>query len=374
MKIGLSVLVYGLSLLLLAGCGSRRPIVVHPRPLDTTTWQCPTQRGLWQIRDVLDRRGYSDGTDVGFTQTGMLDIVAGLQTDEPAADVLRTGLSDALGRCAMLTQFASAPFIDVELLAMQIDEGNGPFVNTMTGHLRYEVIVHDPLYWRTVDRFQATGHVRHSALSTSGFADQTVSEIIASSLPEFFKNLSRSERMLPLATAMAASSGEPPAVAAAPVQVSERRLLPEEQRLQFGMTLIDKGVTVVQVYIERTDAVSHPLLFRRQDFRVQFADGGWRVPLDPGKVRERIVLARPVVVGKYNYGRDLHVPSNGFDTVLEQPVLQEDESELDGVLFFDTDGSGPPTELQVLYEDLTTHARLEAVVPFPGLRRRAEDP
>src|ERR1043166_8820921 len=64
-----------LLLAILAGCGSTKPITVRPQleEFDLTQVRCPDTHRRFIIDDAIDKRGYGDPNNIGFTQTGMFN-------------------------------------------------------------------------------------------------------------------------------------------------------------------------------------------------------------------------------------------------------------------------------------------------------------
>jgi hypothetical protein len=96
MRLLLSTSTAPVVLALLTGCGSSDPIAIQPRTPVVAASLCPLHHGVFAIARVEDRRGYADVHNVGFTQTGMDNVKANLETDRPAAAVLEDALRATL--------------------------------------------------------------------------------------------------------------------------------------------------------------------------------------------------------------------------------------------------------------------------------------
>ncbi len=358
-SMALAVLGAPAAVVFVTGCGSSDPIVIHPKAPDVATTQCPARRDPFLLARVEDKRGYADANNVGFTQTGMFNVKAPLETDRTAAKVLEDALRATLRHCSMAVESSDARQLAVDLMAMQISEQTGLTSETMTGDLRYEVIALDPAGTRVLTRIPVTGHAAHtSSIDTTDFAEQTVTEAIEDSLPSFLARLADLDA--PQADSVIADG---PSVVAAtvPIRVSLRSLTADEERAKFGTTMADKQVLAVEVRVERIGG-SHDLVFRRQDFRLTFAGGQTRYPLDPSKVRERNRYAIPmfayagivpIYVGSMNTGAE----TKGLATTVEQTRLAAGDREILGTLFYDLEGTpGKPVRIDLSFEDLTTHA------------------
>ena len=355
---------------LVTGCGSSDPIVLHPKTPGVTVSQCPLHHGAFMLARVEDKRGYADASNVGFTQTGMFNVKASLETDRPAARVVQDALLVTMRRCGMLADSPAARPLTVDLLALQISEQTGFTSETMTGDLRYEVIALDPGADHPLSRFAVTGHSQHSGIDTTDFAEQTISESIASSLPSFLRNLSA----LPESSADApppvpvAGDGSPDVTT--PIRVTLRPLTEDEQRTRFGTTLADKQVLAVEIHIERAGTVAHDLRFHRQDFRLTFASGGARFPLDPTKVRERNRISFPLfayggIVPIYMGEMNMSADTKGLASTVEQLTMPSGMREVRGTLFFDLEGAASrPMRMDLSYEDLITHESQGAIAPY----------
>jgi hypothetical protein len=366
------------------GCGSSDPIVIHPRAPKVDSSQCPAHRPPFSLAGVQDKRGYADARNVGFTQTGLYNVRTSLRTDRPAAHVVRDALVATMRRCGMLADSASARPLTVDLLSLQISEQTGLVSETMTGQLRYEVIALDPDGGRPLDRFQVTGQSQHSGVDTTDFAEETLHDAIASSLPSFLLQLSRlreapgdpspSEEVADDAAADDAVADDAPSEEAPPVRVRVRGLTRDEENARFGTTLADKQILAVEIDVERTGSLAHELRFRRQDFRLTFRGGAQRFPLDPTKLRERNGLSMamfavvgfvPIYVGSVGMGAATKSVSN----TLEQVALPGDARAVRGTLLFDLEGApGRPLRIDVSYEDVLTHETQSATARYAKRR------
>ena len=340
------------------GCASG-PIVLHPKA-EVDSSQCPAHRPTFRLVRVWDKRGYPDTRNVGFTQTGLSNTRTALMTDRPTGRVMLDTLSAAMQRCGMLANSASAQPLSVDLLAMQINEQTGLVSETMTGQVRYEIVALDPNGGRALDRFQVTGQSQHSSMDTTDFAEETLNESIGSSLPSFLRQLATLRE--PLGAAEANEDD-----ATSPVRVRVRGLNEQEERERFGrlMTLRNFRVLAVEIDLERTGSIGHPLRIRRQDFRLTFDSGLRRFALDPGKlVVERLGVSTgslPIYSG--SQGTSLSPQSIG--NTLEQADLSFDARELRTTLLFELlDGPGQPVQMDVSYEDVLTHEIHSVTVPY----------
>jgi hypothetical protein len=366
------------------GCGSSDPIVIHPKAPQVDSSQCPAHRPAFSLAQVQDKRGYADARNVGFTQTGLYNVRTSLKTDRPAAHVVRDALVATMRRCGMLADSASARPLAVDLLSLQISEQTGMVSETMTGQVRYEVIALDPDGRRPLDRFQVTGQSQHSGVDTTDFAEETLRDAIASSLPSFLRQLSALREPPDDASPSQAVADDAPdddAVAddaaseeAPPVRLRVRGLTADEERARFGTTLADKQILAVEIDFERTGPLAHELRFRRQDFRLTFAGGAQRFALDPTKLRERNGLSTamfavvgfvPIYVGSVGMGES---PKSVGNT-LEQAVLPADARGVRGMLLFDLDGApGRPLRMDVSYEDVLTQETQSATARYAQRR------
>src|SRR6185312_6731830 len=101
--------------LLVTGCGSSDPIILHPKTPDVAASQCPLHRETFALPRVEDKRGYADLRNVGFTQTGLYNVRASLETDRPAARVLQDVLAATMRRCGFVADAPAARSIAVDL-------------------------------------------------------------------------------------------------------------------------------------------------------------------------------------------------------------------------------------------------------------------
>jgi hypothetical protein len=351
-------------------CGSSEPIVIHPKTPEVAASECPVHPQTFTLARTDDRRGYADVRNVGFTQTGLYNVKTSLRTDRPAAQVVQDALVGAMRRCGMLSQSSDARALAVDLLALQVSESDTLTSETMSGDVRYDVLVLEPGSSQPVARFAVTGHSQHSAVDTTDFAEQTLSETIASSLPSFLREVWALSTEIGQPGAAVASDAPAGALASegeAPVRVSVRPLSDDEARARFGTTLTDKQILGVEIRVERASTAAHDVRFRRQEFRLTFAGGATLFPLDPTKLRERNRFGVPLfayggIVPLYMGSMNMSGQTRGFaGSTVEELTLPGETHELRGTLFFDLEGApGQPVRMDVSYEDLVTH-RLRAV-------------
>jgi hypothetical protein len=356
---------------LTAACGSSEPIVLYPKTPGIEATACPAnQTERFELKSVSDKRGYADPNNVGFTQTGMYNVQASLRTETPAALVVRKALIDALRRCRLLGQGDRAQPIAVDLLSLQVTEVTSFTSETMTANVKYEVAILDGATQERLARFAASGESEHSGLDTTDYAEQSISEALAASLPKFVEGLAKAVKSAGRGSEGAITIGDE---GQSPVKAKVRFLTPDEQSDRFGTTLGDKQILAVEISVQRLSSPAGRLRFRRQDFRLFYADGSHRFPLDPLKVRERHRIAVPTMV--YAGGVVFSAGSiggtgdtEGLDKAVEELTMREKTRSFKGVLFFDMEGiRHEPVRIEIAFEDVSTGAaqKLEVALPTP---------
>jgi hypothetical protein len=354
------------------GCGSSAPILLHPKmPNVTSGAECPGYRSPFTLTRVEDKRGYANDRNLGFTQTGLFNVKASLETERPTVSFVAESIRAALERCGLWASGAMGRPLAVDLMTFQVMESDTFTTETMTSSVRYEVLALDPSTKTPVARFMVTGTSKHSGIDTSDYAEQVISEAMAASIPAFLKQLPPP----PAATTIAAAAPPAPVVADAseiPVRFSFRPIAKHDQEQRFGTTLADKEVLAIEMHVERAQGEPHGLIFRRQDFRLIFADGTARFPLDQLKVQERHRKQMPIMF--YTGGLFIMAGSmesmadtKGLDAEVDTLTFGPKRRALDGVLFFDLENAtSSPANIEAAFEDAATHRMLHGLVPLPA--------
>jgi len=346
-----------------AGCGSTAPILLHPKMPNVDGAACPVQRSPFTLTRVEDKRGYADNHNVGFTQTGLYNTKASLETERPTVSFVAESLRAALERCGLLAIGSTGRPLAVDLVSFHVRESDSFTTETMTGTVRYEVLALDPSTQQPLARFMVSGESKHSGIDTSDYAEQVITEAMASSIPAFLKQLPPPQA----ATTVAAATPPTPAAAnasAAPVRFSFRPLGKHDQEQRFGTTLADKQVLAIEIRVERAEGEAHGLIFRRQDFRLILADGAARFPLDKLKVQERKQMPLMVYAGGlFMFVTESKADTKGLDAELETLTLGPERRALEGILFFDLEqATSSPAGIDVSFEDAVTHRMLHTPV------------
>lgn len=339
------------------GCGSSEPIVIRPKSPRPHASVCPRAASTFRLVSIEDRRGYGDQQNVGFTQTGLYNVLASLRTRPAPAALLGDSLSQALASCRLMASAAPGyRDVRVELLTFQLTETTGFTSETIVADLKYEVEVSDPATKRVLRRFVVRAVAEDSGLDTTDSAPDVATGAIAKSLPRFLLGVGavpRTDSTMPPA---------PPAPVG--VQLFARQLTHKQEEQAFSTTLHDKAILAVEVVVRRTRGAPHPLRFRRHHFRAGFVDGSMRYPLDPLKLRERNRIGVPV----YGYSAGVFFPAGnynvegkteGLEKSIEEVEMAAATPEFKGLLLFDLAGIQKPllARIDVDFEDATTSQR-----------------
>jgi hypothetical protein len=344
-------------------------MLLHPKMPNASGTACPVHRSPFTLIRVEDKRGYANDRNVGFTQTGLFNAKASLETEHPTVSFVAESLRAALERCGLLASGPTGSPLAVDLMTFQVMESDTFTTETMTGSVRYEVLALDPATQQTVARFTVTGKSKRSGIDTSDYAEQVISEAMASSIPDFLNQLPPPNA----ATTLAATAPPTPGIAEAPeapVRFSFRVLAQHDQEQRFGTTLTDKQVLAIEMRVERAEGEPHGLIFRRQDFRLILADGAARFPLDQLKVQERNRTQAPIMFyagGVFIFAGNMErmADTKGLDAAVERLTLGPERRTLQGVLFFDLENTtSSPARIDVAFEDVATRRMLHSPVPL----------
>ena len=330
---------------------------------------CPVHRSPFTLTRVEDKRGYANNRNLGFTQTGLFNAKASLETEHPTASFVADSLRAALERCGLWATGSTGSPLAVDVMTFQVMESDTFTTETMTGSVRYEVLALDPSTQQPVARFMVTGKSTRSGIDTSDYAEQVITEAMASSIPDFLKQLPPA----PAATAVAAvvpPAPPTPDASEAPVRFSFRPLAQPDQEKRFGTTLADKQILAIEMRVERAKGEPHELIFRRQDFRLILADGAARFPLDKLKVEERNRNQTPIMFyagGVFIFAGNMEgmADTKGLDAQVETLTLGPERRTLQGVLFFDLENTtSSPARIDVAFDDIATRRTLHTPVPL----------
>lgn len=362
-------------LLAVAGCGSSEAIILQPKTAHVARERCPAVRRGFELAAVQDRRGYANPRNVGFTQTGLLNVQASLETPRPAAEVLHGALATTLADCGLQVPKGRGPdtLLKVELITMQLSEKTGFTSEMLKGQVRYEVEALDSSTRTLLKRFVVDGQSEATGIDTTSDAEAVINQALGAGLADFLKALSS----LPVRTVPTLANGSAPLPSTASpivpsrITATARRLGPDEEGDRFGTTLKDKNVLSIELSLQRDGAGTHPIKLRRHRIRMTFDDGSERFPLDPLKVQERhrMNVTVPVYAGGL-----LFVPlametagnTTGLTSAVDELVMPTARNELKGLLFFDLEGasSSKPKRLELEYEDTETATVQRALLDF----------
>jgi hypothetical protein len=179
---------------LAVGCASAEPVLVSPKTPLISLNACPSASSSFSLDRAEDKRGYADVHEAGFTRTGGYQTSATVKTDRPAAVFVKYVLRAALERCGMLDDSGRATALTVRVLAFKAEQSSRVAAETITGDIRYEVIAQDPSTGQEIGRFVVAGTSEHSGFDVSEWAQDTLEEAMAASLPRFVLGVSKLSR------------------------------------------------------------------------------------------------------------------------------------------------------------------------------------
>lgn len=350
----------------LTGCGSSAPIVIKPPSAPVATKVCPPRSvRSFALAPVQDKRGYANRKNVGYTQTGLFNVQASLETPVPAAGLVQASLERALASCGLRVQRGAVPntWLKVELVRMQLTEATGFTSETMRGQVGYEVEAVDGASQVSLQRFMVVGESEASGIDTTSDAEPVLGQALDIAVERFLKGLARVAVEPPMVAAHAVPALSPaPAAPRSFVTATARSLREDEEEARFSTTLKDKNILSLELSLARADTGGHPIKLKRHRVRLSFDDGGERFPLDPLKVQERhrMNLMVPVFAGGFMV--PLLVETSGNTTGLEwagdELLMTTARNELRGLMFFDLEGASAskPTRVQLELEDTVTGA------------------
>ncbi|RYZ01424.1 MAG: hypothetical protein EOO73_35595 [Myxococcales bacterium] len=344
----------------MAGCGSSAAIVIKPQAPAVANRSCPPLAGRsFAVAPVQDKRGYANPRNVGFTQTGLFNVQASLETPQPAAGVVYGALQRAIAACGLRAQQGSTPsaWLKVDLVTMQLTEDTGFTSESIKGQIRFEVEAIDAASQASLHRFVVLGTGEASGIDTTSDAEPVLSQALGASVKEFLRGLSRVSVRAPAAPAPKAL-GLPPSL----VTATARRLREEEAEERFSTTLRDKAIMALELSLKRDGSGTHPIKLKRHHIVLTFEDGSQRFPLDPLKVQERhrVNLMVPVFAGGFMvpFMMEAAGTTTGMEYAGDELMMPTARNELRGILFFDLEGglSSKPKRVDLELEDAVTGA------------------
>jgi hypothetical protein len=184
----LSITVVGLSL---AGCGS---LMVEPLPEQRhyADIACPGTTAAFYLEEVLDKRGFTDRSHLGFAKRGLFNVAAKLRSNPPPSEVLSESLNTLLAKCGVLAREPDeAKFLlRVSLLGYQVREVTGMWAETITASLNYETEVVDAASNTQLGRFSASARSgEKSSVDVTRYAERAARDALRKSLSGFLREL-----------------------------------------------------------------------------------------------------------------------------------------------------------------------------------------
>ena len=160
------------------GCGSSRPIALTPELSSDrlAMIECPATSAQFFLEEVIDKRGNADPRDVGFTQTGLFNVLAPLNSNPPPAELLRLAFVTLLDRCNLRsTDRNSADYaIMSSLIALQTTEVTGMFVESIEAGSACEIAVRDAATEKLQQRAIVRATAERRGMDTTGHASDVI--------------------------------------------------------------------------------------------------------------------------------------------------------------------------------------------------------
>lgn len=170
---------------LVVGCTPPEPVLLAPKTPLVSLIECPSTSASFSLDRAEDKRGYPDVHVAGFVHTGSSKSDTTVKTDRPAAVFVKYVLRAALARCGMLDDSGRATALTVYVRTFKVEQVSRVAAETITGDVRYEVIAQDPSTGQQVGRFVVDGTSEHSGFDVAEWAEDTLQEAMAASLPRF---------------------------------------------------------------------------------------------------------------------------------------------------------------------------------------------
>lgn len=183
---------------MLLGCGSRVPITISPR-LDATAVadvSCPRTQATFFVGEVVDRRGYADPRNIGFTQTGVVNVKTSLFADPLPAVLLRDNLILYLSHCGILAEdpASATASVTASLTRLQVTETTEQMSEEILSSLQYEVILIETATRRRRRGFLEGQGGREIFGDTTQYAADAVRDSFRDSLNRLSFNLGQVDR------------------------------------------------------------------------------------------------------------------------------------------------------------------------------------
>lgn len=146
------------------------------------------------MKDVVDKRGYDDGANIGFTMTGMSNKHTTLLTPSPAQVVIREHIGTVLASCPG----ADAPMppsiaLAIEIVTLQATERVDAADSEETRvDIAYAVKAYSAADGRFLESFDVSGSAsRVSAVDATFFIEEALNEALREVTAEFLVALSQ---------------------------------------------------------------------------------------------------------------------------------------------------------------------------------------
>lgn len=172
-------------------CGSSAPITIEAEKNLAPVTCAAALRA--EVVDVVDRRGYGDAMNIGFTQTGLFNKHTSLVASPSAPALIRDSITAALQSCASGTTSAEPPLsLKIELVTFQVTEKTGLVSEEIRADLGYAVKAFSSDGSRFLESFDVEGAAsRTSGLDTTPFADDVVNEALRIATQEFVRQFAQ---------------------------------------------------------------------------------------------------------------------------------------------------------------------------------------
>ena len=179
-------------ILSISGCAAPGPITVSPVPEPPSVYASGEITKRYYLSEVIDKRGYADSNNIGFTK-GMHNLNASLLSDPPPSTVLRQSLADILGAHGALatTQTDADYLINVDLISFNVTERTTWVSEKITASIEYEVEVRKASSGKRVKRFIVTAEDSQSAFDTTKYAEDVARNAVKKTLSQFAENIKK---------------------------------------------------------------------------------------------------------------------------------------------------------------------------------------
>jgi hypothetical protein len=355
------------------GCGSSAPIMLRPT-LPNARIGCPVPAHAVHLSAVLDRRGYEDAANVGFTQTGWTNVKASLRTQPAPKELVQQRVENVLRACSKPAPGTSAVDLEVLITRFQTTETTGFASESIEAEIALQVRLKSAA-GDALGTFDVSAKAEDSGLDTTGAAEGVIRTALIDAEKQLARALAARARALP--TEAPSSTGEvapattvqtaPPTPMAQRVRASARRMSAEDEDDQFDERLQSADLVPVRIEVVLT-VQGAPISIRRDGVRVAFADRASATAVDTRKVQEMVRTSSGALAGAAfgaagaaaaggAIGADNAASEQVGEAAFDVAVLKKVGAKLSGLVFFSRrhGSAGVPTTLSIELVDGMGH-------------------